>query len=725
MGDGGGPAISETPVPARPSATPWKAWLSEKLRKNPSVTWLGVFIVLYAGIASFLAILRLVGFYDENWDMGIFEQALWTTGHHGPLLWEAGDRELIGVSTFFQVHPSLMMFPLTGLYYLAPSPVTLLVLQALVTALAAAPLYLIAKHYTGSQGKSLLTAGIYLVWVPVLSANLYDFHLEAFLPLELFTFFYLWLKGRYLAGGAWAFLSFVTLEIAPVFVFFFLVFFYFDYFLALAHKVWAKLFPGRVDPSARRAAVTMPRNFRWGLLLAVASVLTYVVLRLLSGPLLWVVLGYQPAFAPAWGFSAGSVGLGVGNLPIYLSAKVTYWFMLYALLAFVPLLRPRAFLLALPWLVSTFFSFDLNYVQLGYQYGYLAAIPLMLGFAYGIDRVEITSLGEIWGWIRSGPSRARKPSSMTLILAAVVVVNILLSPVDPVMQASGIPEGVTPAGYWLNYQPVSGYSDVQSVVRMIEPANSTVLASDDLFPFVANNPNAYTTLWYPQNPPYLPFNTSNLPQYILLSRAGIYNTPTFLQAELYNQSDYGVRATVGVTPVGPVTLFERGYHGAAESLSPLKMRSQTFYGSKVYVGDGRVVPNPDATYNYSVESVSPLSSNLSCLNCPYVIENLWFGPFLTLYPGTYTVTISIRADAFRNATVNASTPALWVDSSGFDTPLWYNNLNVTYGDLHKTGWATVSFDFTLSELVYSVEVRGYVLSQNMVLNLNYINIAPT
>ena len=73
-------------------------------------------VAAYVIVSFVMASLRFTGFFDENWDFGIFQQALWSTTH-GHVLFEAGDYELLGVSSFFQVHPSFLLLGLAGVYW--------------------------------------------------------------------------------------------------------------------------------------------------------------------------------------------------------------------------------------------------------------------------------------------------------------------------------------------------------------------------------------------------------------------------------------------------------------------------------------------------------------------------------------------------------------------------------------------------------------------------------
>jgi len=178
------------------------------------ITVLLALVSAYVAISFVMTSIRFTGFFTENWDFGIFQQALWSTTH-GHILFEAGDYELLGVSSFFQVHPSFLIFVLAGIYWIAPSAYTLLAIQSLVVGLAAIPLFLLTRSITGSGRKALWVAAAFLVWLPLLSSQMYDFHLEAFLPLELFGMFLFWCQRRFWSAAGVATIAMLTLEVGP------------------------------------------------------------------------------------------------------------------------------------------------------------------------------------------------------------------------------------------------------------------------------------------------------------------------------------------------------------------------------------------------------------------------------------------------------------------------------------------------------------------------------
>ena len=585
------PESSPPPTPEKEGPPPSSPKGDEGAELSPrfyATALLGL-VIAYVTVSFVMASLRFTGFFDENWDFGIFQQALWSTTH-GHVLFEAGDYELLGVSSFFQVHPSFLLIALAGIYWVAPSAFTLLAMQSLVVGLAALPLYLLTRDITGSPRKALWVAAAFLVWLPLLSSQLYDFHLEAFLPLELFGMFLLWYRGRYWGAAGVATLAMLTLEVAPLFVFATAAFFALPPIRESLGRIARPLRSPQTsrDPGPRRPEGSLRRSFGayvrrpsvlFSLLMAEYSVGFYVVLRLFQGPWVSYILGSSTGpSGPIWGFSSSSLGLSLSNLLVVFPQKVEYWILLYGLLLLIPLLKPRALLLAVPWLAFTFFSSIPNYVTIGYQYGTVAAFPVFVGMAYAMDQVPVVPLKELSAWVlgrssappargspRPSPYAVGPPGPMrripvgTIALVGILVGGVLLSPITPWNLSSGIPES-NPPGYWGRYNVPAGYAKVESLVSLI-PSEASVVASTDLFPFVANNVNAYSTLWYPGDPLYLPFNVSHPPSFVLVSRVMWQNLPSWIGPLLSNPSYYGLRGYVGVSPVGWVKLYQSQYQG--------------------------------------------------------------------------------------------------------------------------------------------------------------------
>ncbi len=561
--------------------------IASRLSAVPCWGWLALAVVTYFLTSFVYSEFRAIDFQTTTWDLGIYQQAIWSTSHGHPF-YEAADYETGGFGTFLQVHSAYVLYGVVPIYRLWPYQGTLFAIQSAVVAAAAIPLYLLGRDVTGSDRLGLVSGVAYLAWAPTLGANLYDFHIEAFLPVEIFAFVWLWSRGRYWQGFLVAALAFATMELAPILLFAVGVFFLWPEgkdLLRLARTLRA---PGLWSSGARSAYRWMVSSRRYlasgGLLLT--SVVVYhlglIVRQRYLSPLLGV-----PAFPSVnrgyvIGGNPGELGLLLQNLGTGLPTKVLMWVLLLALLGFIPLLAPRALLISVPWVAFTFLSANVNYVVIGWQYGFIEGIGLLVAFVFGLKE-----LARWWG-NRPAPAVPPSPEGSGLLqrrfeairrhlpqgrrsvswaamacFVALLAVNVAASPVDPSLDNLSALGG----GYRLAIVGPSGYAEVQDLAALVPPG-AAVLASDNLFPLVANDLNAYSLFWQSNNGLLLPFNGTELPPYALLSQSRTYAVPTWLSSALYNQSEYGVRGIAWSTPAGAVMLFELGYRGPTAQFSP-------------------------------------------------------------------------------------------------------------------------------------------------------------
>src|SRR3972149_2953164 len=162
-----------------------------------------ILALAFFGIALLLSLYKYTHFLYNAMDLAIFNQALHNTVH--------GDFLRISIhhaNSYFADHFSLLFVSLTPLYYIFPSPITLLIIQAVLVTLAVWPLYLIAKKHL-SPAATLFICALYLFNPITISFLLFEFHL---LPSILFF-------------GFWAFYFYDQKRIAPFFMFLLLILF--------------------------------------------------------------------------------------------------------------------------------------------------------------------------------------------------------------------------------------------------------------------------------------------------------------------------------------------------------------------------------------------------------------------------------------------------------------------------------------------------------------------
>lgn len=146
-------------------------------------------VCAYAAGFAALSVLRYKAFFTGRFDLGNMVQAVWSTAHGHPLRMTGlhGDQiSRLGA----HVDPILVLF--APLWWAWPSPNMLLVVQAVVVALGALPVFWIARKHLRFARAGLGFALVYLLYPATGWLTLNEFHPVALAtPLLLFAFWYL------------------------------------------------------------------------------------------------------------------------------------------------------------------------------------------------------------------------------------------------------------------------------------------------------------------------------------------------------------------------------------------------------------------------------------------------------------------------------------------------------------------------------------------------------
>jgi uncharacterized membrane protein len=699
--------------------------------------WLAVMVVAFFTVSLYLGVCAYDDLATSNGtDAGIITQAVSSTatGHNLPF-YEAYDCVVKSRCSFLTVHPGFVLYAAVPFYDLAPATTTLMALRAALVAGAAIPLYALTRRATGSPGKGLLAAGLFLVWAPSMIGDAFSTHLESLLPIELFTLVALWQVGRYRLALLAALLSFLTLEVYPLFTFLVGAFFlipYVDRWLRRRWSGWRHRTGSDVGPNPRLARIGSGireawrvRELRYLLVLMVSSVVAYVLLAL------WLnVWGHQvfgiraPVLPPGWaGWFSNNSSPGIHPLGVILTSHQTlstaeYWLVLYALVGFLPLLSPRALVLSVPWIGWTFLTDSSRFATIGTQYSMIAMAPIFVGLAYGLVRVQLGRPEPTVAASSSVPPaapappttrrarwRRRLPSARYAwagVLVVVIVGNGLLAPIDPVLPALGFnPPPPFETGYF-NHPTVidASYQWMQQLIATL-PRNATIDVSEYILPLLANYPHAYyLSDRDQQNLSNLPFNLTGGPQYVLVSAAELVDLGMNFSRNVSNPAEYGLRAYVASTLLGPVLLYEKSYAGTAERFGPAAAPVPSSYGPSSGLrpgGKGVVAAN----------SSSPSGIVIQSLNQTNRSGQVWTGAEEFLWPANYTVDVSVVLSG-SNLTRHPTAHALRVEVDGFGALL----ANETYlaSEFVPGAWTTLSINITVANPVPEVDVNGFLES---------------
>ncbi len=158
-----------------------QVWLS-RLRQ---LDWIALLVVLIvAGMLMVLSIMRYTGYNTSMLDIGNMAQAMWSGTQGRPLefTYQCGNISRLAL------HVELIYWLLVPLYALLPDPRTLLVVQALLFAVGAWPVYRLAMRHLKHRNLARALVVCYLLYPVAQTAVLFDFHGDTLaMPVLLFA----------------------------------------------------------------------------------------------------------------------------------------------------------------------------------------------------------------------------------------------------------------------------------------------------------------------------------------------------------------------------------------------------------------------------------------------------------------------------------------------------------------------------------------------------------
>lgn len=187
------------------------------LISNLPFAFCAIFILLFTVYFSWLAITRHMMFRSSAMDLGYTTQVVWNTLHGRPFEFSTYENAPIDLplaqfkrtDNLLGYHVELLLAPISLLYLIYASPVTLLVLQVIGVALGALPAFWLARRRLASGFAGLAFAAAYLLAPALNGAVLSDFHAVS-LTAALFLFAFYFLEEQ----RPWAFLAMILLALS-------------------------------------------------------------------------------------------------------------------------------------------------------------------------------------------------------------------------------------------------------------------------------------------------------------------------------------------------------------------------------------------------------------------------------------------------------------------------------------------------------------------------------
>jgi len=452
-------------------------WFSRKIfRRDLSEIIVILAIICYTLVLSYYAVFKYYSFNAYAWDLGIFNQSLWTTLHSGKFLFSTVELFINPTGAFFGTHFSPILFLILPVYSLYSSPETLLVFQSLILALGAVPLYFFTKDALNKRTLAVAFSLAYLLYPPLHGVNSFDFHVQAFLPVLFFCLMYYLGKEKWPHYFFFLFLSLFVAENVPLIMIFIGLYCFWSYRKDIVASIrQRKITDKRILIPVLTIVIALIWKFFASWIQTTFFPFDTTYLQIFKAVDNWSILGVQgdPLYLPIHVILNPGSAIAAASYDIY--PKLLYLCLLFAPLMFLSL-DNNLTAITLVWLVPSLLSNYPPYYLIGTHFpAYI--IPFVFLAAVGavkkrVPRQFFSSLG----------SYARN-----LILAGLLF-TLIASPLSPILANSTAydfsfskyyPQGVTEHEKLLH-----------NIVDMV-PRKASVLTHNNIFPHFSSRTNAY------------------------------------------------------------------------------------------------------------------------------------------------------------------------------------------------------------------------------------------
>ncbi|MCW4049683.1 MAG: DUF2079 domain-containing protein [Candidatus Bathyarchaeota archaeon] len=637
-------------------------------------------IIIYILALSLFTIAKHNNYTTYAWDLGIFDQAFWTTSNQNKVFEYTCELHLVESGSFFGIHFSPILFLLVPVYYLRQSATTLLIAQSIIIGLSAYPIYLIAKDMFKERVAALFSV-IYLLNPALHGVNSYDFHVQSFLPL-LFNYllYYTLKRDRSSIIITFIFSLAVQEQVAYLMI-------AYTGFLMLNDRLDDR----RIQNNLFRKnlgfyAFLFMMSISW--IILSNSVIHYfnpnIPAHLKAGQHFAVLGVSEPSGIPlALILTPGRV-LAAFSFDWF--DKVVYLLILFTPYVFLSLLRPSFLVSTLPWFGISFLSNYPPYYRIGFQYPAYVVSFIVVSFMLGLEK------------LRDALKNSEK-ETFTKILTGVLILNlanaVAFSPV------SAFTDGFHLSPAYI--KPVRDHrtNQLDDIVKMV-PRTASILTQDNVFPHVSNREQAYVIVPKISQDEVTWMKAMNLlmtlkTDYILVDLEtdphGTAET-AFNLVELHNYSL--------VAYDDNIYLYQLEHRDEPLLLKPLQ---------RTYLPSDLILMNAEITR----DDTSPTGAAITYKHVTHKANTIWYGPYGIAPEGNYTATFNLKT-----LDIDETGAVILDIYSGGKT---LHNITVTKENFsEKDRWTLVSLNFTLTCIATDLELRGFIDSNSTTIRLSHIQV---
>jgi uncharacterized membrane protein len=427
----------------------WITKVTNRLRTIPDYLIVLSFSLIYITALSYVSLSNHYAFGSNAWDLGIYNQAFYSTLRHGKFFYFTAALPGNPGGSHFGIHFSPILFLLLPIYALHQNPATLLVLRPIIISIGAIPLYWLARDEFNDRKLTLLFVGAYFMYVPLIIPSC-NFDVEAFLPaIFLFSIYYM-KNGKLLRAYTFLILALMVNEFVPLIVIAIGLY----YFLLNRQGIVAGISQRRVTKSLIFSLIIIFTGIFWFIL--ATSVISHFNPTALSTKWEWGEFGQSPTE-----ILINVITNPVKTVYVLLSDgqnKFLYISALFGPFLFLSFLDPLTLVMAAPWLMVSMLSSNPLYYAIGPQYSAFIAAFIFISAINGLKTV--------------GSLTTRGTKKIAIAMAVIIILTFLLFPIERT--------------------PVQTKSDetVRQAMSMT-PADASISVMPEIFPHFSSRLDAY------------------------------------------------------------------------------------------------------------------------------------------------------------------------------------------------------------------------------------------
>jgi len=609
-------------------------------------------IGLYAVIFSLITILRMKSLQTYAYDLGNYNQAIYTTVTGKGFLYYTADLLANPFGSIFGVHISVALLEILPIYVLFPRVETILVIQSVIISLGAIPVYLLAKLKLESKKMAMIFSLVFLLNPALQGINWYDFHPEAFIILPFLSAIYLSEIESWKLYFIAILFTFFAIDKAAMVVGAFAVF-----------KIAQLTIKGKTKKE-KTSLLKIKNNEIKPLAIYLVTFIAAIAWFMITAKLVSIFNPYNIYTSGATQYWSNLGASNLMEIPLKLILKpdlalkalafdiipkFAYILILFGPLLFLPFMEPLTLIMYIPWLATSLLSNYPPYYQTGTQYPAFILPAIFYGGIIGAQK--------ILGWLGAHRNPVHIKKRLSKLLMLITLIFFCIS--SPIMWWS---VGAYPFNtYGLPRIP----SQAQSVNEFIEmvPKNASILVQNSIFPLVCNRKTAFVTpssVFFPSNTSFSTVLTEMLKKmdYILLDiKTGRIDSGIILSNKVIEE-EYGLLGFAN-----GVFLLKRGYTGKPLVCEEI---NEIYNYKNLSLLDGVTIENDCKSKSQTIICIS--SKN----------KDFWYGPYVYLPPGKYQANFRMKI----TDEISGEILTLRIDSflTNINGKIWGNN---------QTGYHTI------------------------------------